>query len=187
MYLIDASSSRLQFVAVAGAIVILFAIVKLLFEFFQLVKLSFRYFLDWVNYLEIILFSCSILFAFIYLDTCFCPAKWQWQLGALCVFLAWIDLVIFARKLPVTGIYVVMLMNIFYIFLKLAFLAALLILSFAFSFYMLFHDPQNIINNIVSSTIFISFVFNTMNLFYLADSISRPRSFHHQDNDHDNR
>ena len=57
---------------------------------------------------------------------------------------------IFMRKFPVTGIYVVMFMNIFYIFLKMAFLAILLILAFAFSFYMLFHDPDNINQNIVS-------------------------------------
>ena len=137
-------------VAIFGVIVIIFATIKLLFELFQFLKLGVKYFFDWINYLEIVLFSGSIIFAFIFATDCFCPTPWQWQIGALCLFLGWIDLVILMRKFPVTGIYVVMFMNIFYIFLKMAFLAVLLILAFAFSFYMLFHDPDNILNNIVS-------------------------------------
>lgn len=120
-----------------------------MFEFFQFVKFRFKYFLDWVNYLEICLFSFSIFFAAVYFTDCFCPRNFQWQLGAIAVFLSWIDLVIIIRKFPVTGIYVVMFMNIFYIFLKLAFLAVLLILAFGLSFYMVFHNPTNILMNIV--------------------------------------
>ena len=138
-------------IVVCAVFVVLFAIIKLLFEVFQILKLRLKYFLDWVNYIEIILFIGSIIFAFIFTETvCYCPTAFQWQIGALCVFLAWIDLIILMTKFPITGIYVVMFMNIFYIFLKMAFLAVLLILSFAFSFYMLFHDPQI---NTVSNTL----------------------------------
>ena len=148
--IIELNSAERIAIPVCAVIVIIFAIIKLIFEFFQLVKLGFKYFLDWINYIEIILFVGSIVFALIFFVDCFCPHPVQWQIGALCVFLAWIDLVIVMRKFPITGIYVVMFMNIFYIFLKMAFLAALLILSFAFSFYMLFHDPRNDVLNIVS-------------------------------------
>uniref|UniRef100_A0A1X7V085 Ion transport domain-containing protein n=1 Tax=Amphimedon queenslandica TaxID=400682 RepID=A0A1X7V085_AMPQE len=106
-------------------------------------KYRIQYLFDWVNYLELLLFVFAILFVFIYTEDCYCPHKWQWELGAIAVFLSWIDLVIFIRKLPVTGIYVVMFMNIFYIFLKLVFLAILLVLAFAFSFNMLFNDPMS--------------------------------------------
>lgn len=142
--------ASLYFLPVGATFVILFAILKLIFEAIQLFKFRLQYFLDWVNYLEIILFTTSILFAFVYTEQCFCPRPWQWELGAIAVFFAWIDLVIFVRKLPVTGIYVVMFMNIFYILLKLAFLAVLLILAFAFSFYMIFNDPDNVAMGIVS-------------------------------------
>ena len=146
----ELSLGRRGAIAVLAVLVILFAIIKLVFELFQLIKLGLKYFLDWINYIEIVLFVGSIIFAFIFTETvCFCPTNFQWQIGAVCVFLGWIDLVILMRKFPITGIYVVMFMNIFYIFLKMAFLAVLLILSFAFSFYMLFHDPRNIELDIV--------------------------------------
>ena len=118
-----------------------FAIIRLIFEFIQFLKFRIQYLINWVNYLEILLFVFSILFSFVYTEDCFCPQRWQWELGAIAVFLSWIELSIFIRKLPITGIYVVMFINIFYIFLKLVFLAILLVLAFAFSFNMLFNDP----------------------------------------------
>ena len=120
---------------------IIFAAIKLIFEGFQLIKLRHRYLLDWVNYLEIMLFTFSIIFAFVFLNPCLCPTSWQWQLGAIALFLSWISLIIIVRKLPFIGIYVVMFIDIFYTFWKMALLALLLILSFSFSFYMLFNDP----------------------------------------------
>lgn len=147
---LEYSGARSTFVLLACTVVIIFALIKLVFEAFQLWEATYRYFLDYVNYIELVLFIGSIMFAFVYATDCYCPTGWQWQLGALCVFLGWIDFVIIIRKFPVTGIYVVMFMNIFIIFTKMAFLALMLILSFAFSFYMLFHQPSNIVNSIVS-------------------------------------
>lgn len=146
----EASRASQLFIPVGAAFVILFAIIKLVFEFIQFLKYRIQYLFDWVNYLELLLFVFAILFAFIYTEDCYCPHKWQWELGAIAVFLSWIDLVIFIRKLPITGIYVVMFINIFYIFLKLVFLAILLVLAFAFSFNMLFNDPVSEAMGIVS-------------------------------------
>ena len=156
--IIELNNAERIFIPLSAAFVILFAVIKLLFEVFQFFKLGLKYLIDWVNYIEIILFVGSIIFALIFFVDCYCPHPVQWQIGALCVFLAWIDLVIVMRKFPITGIYVVMFMNIFYIFLKMAFLAALLILSFAFSFYMLFNDPRNIEMNIVRIIIIIYYL-----------------------------
>ena len=153
LFCIDLSTSRRIGIALTAVVVIFLAVVKLIFEAFQFIKLGLKYFIDWINYIEVILFSGSIVFAFIFATDCFCPTDFQWQIGAFCLFLGWIDLVIFLRKFPITGIYVVMFMNIFYIFLKMAFLAGLLILSFAFSFYMLFHDPRFAAMNLVNPLI----------------------------------
>lgn len=117
------------------------ALVRLLFELFELFSLRFKYLLDWVNYLETSLYALSIVFVFIFLEPCYCPREWQWQIGAFVVFLAWIDLVTRIQKLPLTGIYVLMFIDIFYSFWKMAFLSILLILSFAIPFFMLFNDP----------------------------------------------
>ena len=145
----DASNTRLVFVAFSGAVIVLLASIKLLFELFQLYNLRHKYFLDWVNYVEVPLYLLSIMFTFVFTTKCFCPYPWQWQIGALCLFLGWIELVILIGNFPCIGIYVLMFRNISFIFVKVAFLAALLIPSFAFSFYILFYDPEDIAMGIV--------------------------------------
>lgn len=70
------------------------------------------------------------------------PSSWQWQLGALSLFLGWINLIIFIRKLPLTGIYVVMFVGVFYTFCRLLFLSILLLIAFGLSFYMAFNEPD---------------------------------------------
>ena len=140
-------------VGLNGGFVFLLSVISFGLEVFQLIKLRLRYFLDWINYLEVSLFIGSILFVSVFFtNKCLCPASWQWQIGALCVFLAWIDLILLVRMVPVIGIYVIMFITIVKNFLGVAFLAFFLVISFGFSFYMLFHDPTNIEEMIVSDT-----------------------------------
>ena len=61
-------------------------------------------------------------------------------------FLGWIGLISFLQKWPVTGIYVLMFINIIQSFLKIAFLALLLVIAFALAFYMLFFEPDEIVS-----------------------------------------
>ena len=125
----------------AAVIVIFLAALRLVIEAFQLVQLKVWYILDWVNWLEVSLFLFAIMFVSVFNNECQCPSNWQWQVGIIAVFLAWIDLTIFARKLPLVGIYVVMLIDIFKIFLKLIFLCILLLAAFGLAFYMAFFEP----------------------------------------------
>ena len=103
------SSSTTGFIFVAAIIVIVFAAIRLIFEIFQFIQLlpSFDYIKDLVNWIEVTLFVCAILFAFVFSTQCNCPLEWQWQVGVVAVFLAWIDLIIFLRKIPLTGIIIV--------------------------------------------------------------------------------
>ena len=75
----------------------------MIFEAFQVFSLSYYYIKDWVNFVELTLFACAIIFSFVFTDPCLCPTTWQWQIGCVAVFLAWIDFIIFIRKLPLTG------------------------------------------------------------------------------------
>lgn len=125
-----------------GALIILIAACRLLFEGFRLAVLRLDYFWDLVNYIEGAEFVGAILFVFVFSTECFCPSSWQWQIGAGCVFLAWIDLLMFIRLFPIFGIFVVMFLKIVKNFAKVStFLAIFLVLSFTFPFYMIFHEP----------------------------------------------
>lgn len=125
-----------------SAFIVLFSLIRLAMELFQAMQLRLRYLLSWVNWIELLIFSSSILFVATFLTDCLCPTVWQWQVGAIAIFLGWVDLIVFIRKLPGTGIYVVMFLDIFYTFWRLFFLSMLLVIAFGLAFYMAFYEPN---------------------------------------------
>ena len=135
----DFTDARRDFLRLAAAVVLLSSVVRLGFETMQFIYDRVGYCTDWENWIEVTLFISSILFASgAYVQCCVCVENWQWQLGALSIFLAWLDLVLFMKKLPLFGVYVVMYIQIIYTFLRFMALALLFIIAFGLSFYMLF-------------------------------------------------
>ena len=108
-------------------------------ELIQLLKRRKSYLTELDNYLELLLLFSTFTFATTgQAEGCFCLEDYAWGFGALAVFLAWIDLVIYLKKLPFTAIPINMLQNIVVTFLKLIYLPVILIIAFAIPFYMLF-------------------------------------------------
>lgn len=97
------SSVNQVFLYASATIVIAIAGIRFVIELFQFLASGLNYIFDWVNWMEVILFICSIAFAFVYFSDCLCPTRWQWQLGCIAVFLTWIDLILFIQKMPLTG------------------------------------------------------------------------------------
>jgi transient receptor potential cation channel subfamily A protein 1 len=118
------------------------ALVRIIMEIVQLMLQFPRYLLDEINWIEMTLFISSIIFVWVFHNDCLCPLKWQWQVGVVAVFLGWIALIVFISKLPQTGIYVLMFLNVFYTFLKVLLLSILLVLAFALTFYLAFTEPE---------------------------------------------
>ena len=114
----------------------------------QLCRHPLEYLLDWVNWLEIPLYLSSMIFTFVFATPCLCVYSWQWQIGVVSVFLSWIGLISFIQKWPVTGVYILMFINIIQSFLKIAFLALLLVIAFALAFYMLFFEPDEMVRRL---------------------------------------
>ena len=100
---------------------------------------------DWINWMEIPLYMCSIIFTVIFATPCLCVYDWQWQIGVVSIFLAWMVLITFLQKWPLTGIYVLMFLNILGSFLSIIFLALLLVIAFALVFYMLLFEPDEMV------------------------------------------
>jgi len=65
---------------------------------------------------------------------------WQWQCGAIALFLSWMDLLLYIRKIPYLGIYVVMFNDVFRTFVKFSLVFLLFILSFALTFHILLQN-----------------------------------------------
>ena len=128
---------------ISAASTILLAVIRLFVEFIQLTIIHGpqEYLCDFVNYMEITLYISSIIFASAFRTPCLHIYHWQWQFGVLAVFLGWLVLITFLQKWPSTGIYVIAFLTTMKSFLKVAFLAVLLVITFALPFYMQFFEP----------------------------------------------
>ena len=144
MFLYDCTDpdvvDRRAFAALA-VILILMAIVFLLFEigYTIVTRKQKKTFLSWFETVfQFGNFSLAIIFVFGFMNNCWCAPPWQWQLGALTVFMAHINGLLLLKGLPKWGVYINMLLNIVITFLQLFYLPLVLVSAFAFPFYMLF-------------------------------------------------
>lgn len=122
----------------SAVIIILICLFYLVVEIGQMVRRRKQYLKEGENYVQLLACFFSIIFVSGFGNDCWCAPAWQWQIGALALFLAWFNLVILLKDMPLTGIPINMLFNIFLTFVGLVFLPTLLIISFALPFYMLF-------------------------------------------------
>jgi len=150
-----------HFLYVGSAVTILIALMRLGIEIFQLCRHPLEYLLDWVNWMEIPLYLFSIIFTVVFTTPCLCVYSWQWQIGVVALFLGWVGLITFLQKWPLTGVYVLMFVNILISFMKIAFLALLLVIAFALAFYMLMFEPDEM----VSEPIVHTGAFNLVSIF----------------------
>lgn len=137
-------------IAIASLIVII-CLMRIIVELFQLAFYSGEYLTSWINLIEGFLYIGTIIFVLSDFNYT-CLNSWRWQLGALCIFLSWINFVLFMSKEPTFGIYVVMFQEVLKTFLKTIPMSTLLIFAFGQPFYMLLSPV--IVESEVSQIIF---------------------------------
>ena len=134
--------SETALLTAADVMIITFSIIQLFLEFSQLWRRRIKYILDPENWLEVLIFVLSIMFVIFHIDSdCSCPDRRTWTVGILAVFLGYMGLIFYLRRVPITGITISIMYNIFTTFLELIFIAALLIFAFAIPFHMLLVMP----------------------------------------------
>ena len=112
---------------------------RLVLEFLQALKRHYHYLLNVENYINDLACIFAIIFVIQFGMNCWCPTSWQWQLGALSVFFAWINLILFLKRVPLLGIYVLMYTTIMYTFFRVMIIAILFLIAFSLAFYMIFY------------------------------------------------
>lgn len=141
--LIGQSRHLVNLFYISAVVLILSSIVYLALEVAQLYHRLYRYLSESENYIQVIMFISVIIFAFpVGQNSCWCLPGWKWQIGALAVFLAWINLLLLIRYIPWLriGEHSTMLFNVYMNFLKLIYLPILLVVIFAIPLYMLLVD-----------------------------------------------
>ena len=97
------SEHGIRFIAVSAIIIIAFSIIRLFFELLTFIRQLHHFFADVNTWVEVPLFICSITFAAVFDRECFCPRDWQWQVGIAAVFLVWVDLILYMRRVRILG------------------------------------------------------------------------------------
>ena len=143
----------------AGRIVLLvLSFLQLLLEVPQMISGRLAYLFDLNNWLEWAIFGSAILFAWPdfdhliegSLETMNCIT--HISIGAMGIFVSWINLLLFLQKFPTLGIYVVMFLDVTNTFLKFSVTFILFVFSFALGFYTLLHDKFPLTYDNIGST-----------------------------------
>ncbi|XP_041462756.1 transient receptor potential cation channel subfamily A member 1 homolog isoform X2 [Lytechinus variegatus] len=105
-------------------------------------------YLNWGNFLEVSLYILAILLVLPvsgvnYNHTIMIREAWQWQCGAVAIFVAWLNFILFIRRFSTIGIYVIMFTYILRTFLKIVILLVLFLVAFALGFYSLLMNQNS--------------------------------------------
>ena len=128
---------------VGSILLIVSSLLYLALEVAQLYHRVHRYLKEIENYVQVVMYICVIIFVFpVGHNSCWCLPAWKWQIGALALFLAWLNLLLLIRYIPwlKVGEHSTMLFNVYINFLKLIYLPILLLVTFAIPLYMILVD-----------------------------------------------
>lgn len=140
----DACTKDCHFLHQASIFIMTMAALQLMIKAFQLFSLRCDFFYHLSHWFEPLPAIGSIVFTSVSKTPCLCIPTWQWQIGVVTVFLGWITLLLYFRRLPVAGIYVVTFFGILINALKVMGLLVVLLTGFGLSLYMLFFDAQRV-------------------------------------------
>ncbi|XP_063963704.1 transient receptor potential cation channel subfamily A member 1 homolog [Lytechinus pictus] len=127
-------------------IILILSLINLLREVFQLAVQRRSYFslgnlIEWSLYILAILLVLPLSDVQYFMGVSI-RLGWQWQCGAVAVFLAWINLILFIRRFSGLGIYVIMFIDILRTFMKFVLILILFVVAFALAFYTLLMNQQ---------------------------------------------
>ncbi|XP_071478085.1 transient receptor potential cation channel subfamily A member 1-like [Diadema antillarum] len=100
-----------------------------------------KYFYEFTNFLEWTLYATSLAFVAPYLAGQ--NEDFQWQCGAVAVFLAWFNFLLYLQRFDIFGIYVVMFLEILRTLVQVLLVFSILIVAFGLTFHILLPRELN--------------------------------------------
>ncbi|XP_065650592.1 uncharacterized protein LOC136078729 [Hydra vulgaris] len=122
-----------EFQKIMPKLVISFTIFEIGKELVQAYILKKEYLKDLSNYLELILYSSTLIFMFAYIY----DFKIKWTVGAVAIFFGWTNLLLYLKRSALFGIYVVMIIEVFKSLMSVIMVFFLIIMAFSLSFFVL--------------------------------------------------
>lgn len=162
------------FATIGKYVIMALAAWNLLRELLQIYQAKLQY-LGFENLIEWVTYVCALLLV-IDFENCQKNTgfrfQWQWSLGAVAIFLSWINLVLFLQKFPRFGIYVVMFKDILNTFLQFAVVFFLFIVAFGLGFYVLLQNQDafaTVWESLIKTTVMMIGEFEYQDIFYGND------------------
>ncbi len=114
-----------------------------------------QYIKNWSNWLEVAAYLSTLIFLGLIIqerEYCFCSSKLTWEFGIAALILSWLTFIIWLENAHFIGIYITMMLKIIQAFLlKAAILGILLVSGFGLSFYLLFSQPVQEVNDYIDT------------------------------------
>ncbi|XP_071965136.1 transient receptor potential cation channel subfamily A member 1-like isoform X2 [Antedon mediterranea] len=112
--------------------------------FKEIVQMSYqrdKYFREVTNAVEWILYISSMLFVAPFLGGY--STHYQWSCGAIAIFLAWFNFLLYLQRFDIFGIYVVMFLEILKTLIQVLLVFSILIIAFSLALYILLSQEEN--------------------------------------------
>lgn len=93
------------------------------------------------NAIEWVLYASAVVYITPFIGNK--AVSWQWEAGAVAVFLAWFNCLLYLQRFDFFGIYVVMFLEILRTLVQVLCVFSILLIAFGMSFYMLLNKESN--------------------------------------------
>ncbi|XP_048577386.1 transient receptor potential cation channel subfamily A member 1 isoform X2 [Nematostella vectensis] len=126
-------------------VLILFATIEFLKEFYQIFMIRLDYFKDITNLVELVLYTCAIIFISPYLaeEPLYTAAYGHWNAGVVTLFLAYLNVLLYIKGIGSSGLYVTMYFEVWYTFLKVIMVFLVVLLGSTLVYYVLLKEEDN--------------------------------------------
>ncbi|KAK3607524.1 hypothetical protein CHS0354_025776 [Potamilus streckersoni] len=122
-------------------VVLVFCGLNVVKEVAQFIQQRQKYLFDLTNYLEWILYVSTVLYIVPFIAEA--EISWQWEIGAIAIFLAWFNCLLFLQRFDLFGIYVVMFLEILRTLLQVLCVFSILLIAFGLAFFTLMHTEES--------------------------------------------
>ncbi|XP_065826122.1 transient receptor potential cation channel subfamily A member 1-like isoform X2 [Oscarella lobularis] len=126
-------------------LVIAFAGANVVKEIIQFFQMKVKYFQDFNNYLELTLYITTLLFVIPMGST---RELYQLEMGAVAIFLAWMNFLLYLQRFEALGIYIVMFVEVVKTLLVVLGVFFVIIVAFGLCFYVLLFPADPMFTNI---------------------------------------
>ncbi|CAI9719233.1 transient receptor potential cation channel subfamily A member 1-like isoform X3 [Octopus vulgaris] len=122
-------------------LITIFCIINLLKEIVQIIQQGKRYFREPINILEWILYTSTCVFILPFLFRL--SLHFQWEAGALAIFFAWFNLLVFLQRIEIFGLHVVMCLEVLRTLIQALCIYSILFIAFGMGFYVVMAKEES--------------------------------------------